>query len=194
MMLASAVQIFIVCFYGIAFCYGQTCDLSKFTEDQIVPHIIPKTPDEALKVSYAGVEVECGTELPRDRADPQPQIEYTAINHEFYTLVMIDPDAPDPDTPNFRHFLHWFVVNIPGSAVSQGKVLTQYMMPSPPAYSRAHRYIFLVYKQPIYIFSPSYMDGKRRSKFDLEKMVQELELVGPLSGNYFFTKHERSKK
>lgn len=38
-----------------------------------------------------------------------------------FSLVMTDPDAPSPSDPNFAEFLHWMVVNIPGSAATDGK-------------------------------------------------------------------------
>ncbi|KFM79916.1 Protein D1, partial [Stegodyphus mimosarum] len=101
---------------------------------------------------------------------------------------MIDPDAPDPHKPVYAQFLHWLTVNIPGTKISEGKDLMEYMHPSPPSYSDAHRYIFLIYHQPSYIFSPSYMDGKRRSKFNMTHMVSELELDGPEAGNFFYTR------
>ena len=33
---------------------------------------------------------------------------------EKYTLMMVDPDAPSPQRPTIRSFLHWLVTNIPG--------------------------------------------------------------------------------
>jgi phosphatidylethanolamine-binding protein (PEBP) family uncharacterized protein len=79
----------------------------------------------------------------------------------FYTLIMVDPDAPDPATPvrkmsltdallamqcahtrcalqTFRSWLHWLVVDVPGDAApAAGRTLTQYKGPSPP--SGVHR-------------------------------------------------------
>ncbi|KAG4378200.1 hypothetical protein GLYMA_18G298900v4 [Glycine max] len=33
----------------------------------------------------------------------------------FYTLVMVDPDAPSPGNPTQREYLHWLITNIPAT-------------------------------------------------------------------------------
>ena len=40
-----------------------------------------------------------------------------------------DPDAPSPDNPKFRYYLHWLVANIPGVDVQRGDVIVDYMGP-----------------------------------------------------------------
>ncbi|GIY78691.1 OV-16 antigen [Caerostris darwini] len=134
--------------------------------------------------------VECSNEIKRNWTEYQPYIHYDSKPTDFYTLVMFDPDAPDPQKPVFSHFLHWLVMNIPGTNLHSGKVIIDYMRPSPPPYSNAHRYILLVYQQPSYFFSPSYMDGKRRSRFNMTHMVQELNHYGPIAGNFFYVRHQ----
>ncbi|GIY38926.1 OV-16 antigen [Caerostris extrusa] len=99
--------------------------------------------------------VECSNEIKRNWTEYQPYIHYDSKPTDFYTLVMFDPDAPDPQKPVFSHFLHWLVMNIPGTNLHSGKVIIDYMRPSPPPYSNAHRYILLVYQQPSYFFSPA---------------------------------------
>lgn len=56
-----------------------------------------------------------------------------------YTLVMYDPDAPNPS------FLHWLLVNIPGGMMSDADIVADYYPPTPP--SGTHRYIFELYEQ-----------------------------------------------
>ena len=43
--------------------------------------------------------------------------------------LQVDPDAPSPDNPKFRYFLHWIVANIPGVDVQRGDVIVDYMGP-----------------------------------------------------------------
>ncbi|KAG4923003.1 hypothetical protein JHK84_051860 [Glycine max] len=46
----------------------------------------------------------------------QPRVEVGGDDFRtFYTLVMVDPDAPSPGNPNQREYLHWLVTNIPGT-------------------------------------------------------------------------------
>ena len=30
----------------------------------------------------------------------------------YYTLVLVDPDAPSPSNPSFREYLRWMVIDI----------------------------------------------------------------------------------
>lgn len=50
----------------------------------------------------------------------QPHVHWDADQNSFYTLLMIDPDAPTRQSPKFKEWQHWLVVNIPGNNVSQG--------------------------------------------------------------------------
>lgn len=43
-----------------------------------------------------------------------------------------DPDAPSREKHHFREVLHWLVVNIPGSDVSSGDTLMEYIGSGPP--------------------------------------------------------------
>lgn len=48
---------------------------------------------------------------------------------KLYTLVMSDPDPPDPKAPIYREWLHWLIVNIPGGTaeITEGTEVTRYM-------------------------------------------------------------------
>jgi phosphatidylethanolamine-binding protein (PEBP) family uncharacterized protein len=48
---------------------------------------------------------------------------------------MIDPDAPERWNPSLKEWRHWVVVNIPGSNVNGGQVVSEYKGPSPPTAS-----------------------------------------------------------
>ena len=49
-----------------------------------------------------------------------PVVEWEADSDSFYTLLMVDPDAPE----TFRQVRHWAVVNIPGNQLANGEVKT----------------------------------------------------------------------
>ena len=50
-------------------------------------------------------------------------------SRRFLPSLQVDPDAPSPDNPKFRYFLHWIVANIPGVDVQRGDVIVDYMGP-----------------------------------------------------------------
>jgi len=105
------------------------------------------TDKNALTVKYGDTSATGGAVLkPAQTASP-PTIEYEAEPGAFYTLVMTDPDAPSRANPLFREFVHWVVVDIPGSDVGNGITLAAYNPAAPPHNAGLHRYVFLLYKQ-----------------------------------------------
>ena len=54
----------------------------------------------------------------------------------MYTLhalyISLDPDAPSRESPRFREWHHWCVVNIPGSDIAAGEALSEYVGAGPP--------------------------------------------------------------
>ena len=57
--------------------------------------------------------------------------------------VSADPDAPSRAQPKFREWHHWGVVNIPGSDVSKGQVLSEYVGSGPPKGTGECCWVFL---------------------------------------------------
>ncbi|XP_044539891.1 phosphatidylethanolamine-binding protein 1-like, partial [Gracilinanus agilis] len=51
---------------------------------------------------------------------------------KLYTLVLTDPDAPSRKDPKFREWHHFLVVNMKGSDISSGTVLSDYVGSGPP--------------------------------------------------------------
>ena len=105
---------------------------------------------QGFSVIFAGREA---AENLRNRGNTltAPSVTYQANSGEdLYTLVIWDPDAPNPS------FLHWLVVNIPEDRISEGTVIQPYHPPTPP--SGIHRYYIELYKQtrgPIHPSVPS---------------------------------------
>lgn len=77
----------------------------------------------------------------------RPTVTYSADASAYYTLTMIDPDAPTRQHPDISEVRHWVVVNIPGNKVNDGQTLVEYIGSGPPQGTGLHRYIFLVFKQ-----------------------------------------------
>ncbi|KAH7724379.1 Phosphatidylethanolamine-binding protein PEBP [Aphelenchoides avenae] len=95
---------------------------------------------------------------------------------------MVDPDAPSPTDPQARSWVHWLLVNVPGTQIAQGRELEAYSEPTPPLGSGYHRYVLLAYEQPGQI-SPTYSGI---SGFNVQNFVITNNLVQPpTAGNFF---------
>ena len=53
-------------------------------------------------------------------------VAWDATFNSYYSLIMIDLDAPSRVNPSYGNILHWLVVNIPGSQINQGEVKAEY--------------------------------------------------------------------
>lgn len=66
---------------------------------------------------------------------------------QLYTLLLTDPDAPNPSDPKFGEWQHWCVINCPGGDVTLGDTTTPYFGPAPGKEGGRHRYILVAYLQ-----------------------------------------------
>ncbi|CAF3687975.1 unnamed protein product [Rotaria sp. Silwood1] len=64
----------------------------------------------------------------------------------FFTLVMIDPDAPRRGNEIAGPWLHWIKASFKGNNVNIGTTLADYQGPAPPDGTGPHQYIILLYK------------------------------------------------
>src|SRR5258708_4459361 len=72
-----------------------------------------------------------------------------------YTLVMVDPDVPDPENLIYKQFLHWVVPKIPLSALQSGKNVplpenhpVPWIPPHPTNGTKYHRYVIFLFQNP----------------------------------------------
>ncbi|CAF2988684.1 unnamed protein product [Rotaria sp. Silwood2] len=105
------------------------------------------------------------------RVDPQ---------HPYFTLIMVDPDAPQRGNERAGPWLHWIRTGFVGNDVSQGRTLADYQGPAPPSGTGPHQYIFLLYKSampaPQYGASIAVSDSGKRKQFNLRKFEHDLQL------------------
>ncbi|KAL1491657.1 hypothetical protein ABEB36_012221 [Hypothenemus hampei] len=168
-----------------------------FNSNEIVPDVISAPPSNILTVRYlqSKKNVNLGNEIAPIDVRQAPKITYEAEPNTFYTLVFTDPDVPSRANPIRREFRHWLVVNIPGSDVNKGQVLSEYIGSGPPEGTGLHRYIFLLYKQPSRLefeepFVPNTEFGDRPN-FSAQKFGEKynLELV---AGNFYQAQYDDS--
>nr|CAB3475849.1 unnamed protein product [Digitaria exilis] len=101
----------------------------------------------ALQISYNGRRLVNGADFRPSAVAERPRVEIGGTNfRQSYTLVMVDPDAPNPSNPTLREYLHWLVTDIPGTTDSgYGREVITYESPRPTA--GIHRVVFVLYQQ-----------------------------------------------
>ncbi|KAF2895553.1 hypothetical protein ILUMI_10617 [Ignelater luminosus] len=168
------------------------CDV--FIANKIVPDVIDVAPLEKLEVSYlkSNKKIDLGNELkPIDTSEP-PAISYEADSDSFYTLMMVDPDAPNRKIPIFGEWNHWLIVNIPGTELKDGETIREYLKCGPPPLTGLHRYVFLLFKQAdkINFNEPHSSDTYIfRARFSTKKFIKKYNLGNPIAGNFFLAQH-----
>ncbi|KAL1458528.1 hypothetical protein WDU94_008670 [Cyamophila willieti] len=163
---------------------------AQFRKHNIVPQLILEAPKDVLEVVYPdNIKASLGTELTPTQVKSEPQLHWTAEPEVKYTVVMEDPDAASS-----TGFLHWLVVNIPGSAIISGQVKAEYVGSGPPKGTGLHRYIFYVYKQPgdIEFTEPfaSKSSAGERLHFSSTKFAAKYNLGSPIAGNFYEAQYD----
>ncbi|RRT61593.1 hypothetical protein B296_00026696 [Ensete ventricosum] len=82
---------------------------------QVVGDVLdPFTRSAAMRVMYNSKEIRNGTGLRQSAVVNKPRVEIEGNDRrQLYTLVMVDADAPSPNSPTDREYLHWLVTDIP---------------------------------------------------------------------------------
>lgn len=187
--LTTAVWSVIIAAPVIADDHDETSIIQQMEKHQVVPDVIKTVPKEILEVKYGTEKVDLGNVLTPTKVKNPPTVSWNAEPDAFYTLCMTDPDAPSRKDPKNREWHHWLVGNIPGSDISKGEVLSDYVGSAPPKGSGLHRYVFLVYKQPgkLEFDEPRIPNtsGKNRAKFSISNFAKKHNLGNPVAGNFY---------
>ncbi|KAJ8896849.1 hypothetical protein PR048_002195 [Dryococelus australis] len=91
------------------------------------------------------MKVHRGNVVKPSEAAAAPDISYKADPTSLWTLVLTNPDGHF--SRGDSEYVHWFVGNIPGSDISKGDVIWNYLKPFPPRGTGFHRFVFVLYKQ-----------------------------------------------
>uniref|UniRef100_A0A7N0VLN8 Flowering locus T n=1 Tax=Kalanchoe fedtschenkoi TaxID=63787 RepID=A0A7N0VLN8_KALFE len=147
----------------------------------------PFTRSISLRVSYNGKELTNGCELKPSQVVSQPRVDIGGDDlRTFYTLVMVDPDAPSPSDPNLREYLHWLVTDIPATTgASFGQEIVCYESPRPTA--GIHRFVFVLFRQlgRQTVYAPGW-----RQHFKTREFAELYNLGSPVAALYFNCQRE----
>nr|ABP02016.1 flowering locus T-like 2 [Oxybasis rubra]AOM81058.1 flowering locus T-like 2 protein [Oxybasis rubra] len=134
-----------------------------------------------LRVSYNNRTVTTGGEFSPSQVVSQPRVEVGGDLGTFYTLVMVDPDAPSPSNPHLREYLHWMVTDIPGTSDASSDEEEMYCYESPQPSMGMHRYVFVLFQQSgrQTVYTPGW-----RINFETEAFA-EIYNLKPVAAVYF---------
>ncbi|KAK5721966.1 hypothetical protein LTR15_006560 [Elasticomyces elasticus] len=165
---------------------------AAFTQAKLAPDLVPSfDPTLSVQANFNGKQVALGNSFSATETLTEPAVSFSAEpgfdpSKTKYTIILTDPDAPGPAAPILKDFLHLIISDAqPSCIASQARKTLASYQPLTPLSIAAHRYAFLVYRQPPnYTPSPSvnYLPGVRAA-FDLNGYVAQggLTLVG---GNF----------
>ncbi|KAJ4721676.1 Flowering locus T-like protein [Melia azedarach] len=141
----------------------------------------------SLRVTYGNKVVTNGCELKPSQVVNHPRVEIGGEElRTFYTLVMVDPDAPSPSDPNLREYLHWLVTDIPATTGANfGHDIVPYESPRPTI--GIHRFVFVLFQQARRqtVYAPTC-----RQNFKTKDFAQLYNLGSPVAAVYFNCQRE----
>ncbi|XWV24450.1 phosphatidylethanolamine-binding protein-like protein [Tupanvirus deep ocean] len=139
----------------------------------------------SFSVVIAGITIRDGVFIPLERITQKPKIKFDRYPDEFYTILMVDPDAPSRENPIYKYWLHLLIIN-------NNQKIVSYEPPSPPINSGKHRYIFYLLKQQGVLSKNKLQDFNDnnidRKNFNLEDFINDNNLK-IMSSVYFETEN-----
>ncbi|KAL5212335.1 hypothetical protein ABZP36_023182 [Zizania latifolia] len=132
-----------------------------------------------LTVMYGGSPIVSGMELRAPAVVDRPVVEVGGDDlRTAYTLVMVDPDAPNPSNPTLREYLHWsgqICVYIYG-----WKEVVCYESPNPA--TGIHRMVLVLFQQlgRETVYAPPV-----RQNFNTRAFARRYNLGAPVAAVYF---------
>ncbi|RLM75151.1 protein FLOWERING [Panicum miliaceum] len=135
-----------------------------------------------LMVLFNGAPIISGMELRSAAVSDRPTVEIGGDDYRVtYTLVMVDPDAPNPSNPTLREYLHWMVTDIPASTDNTyGRELVCYEPPSPA--TGIHRMVLVLFRQ---LGRETVFPTSRRHNFNTRGFARRYNLGAPVAAMYF---------
>ncbi|KAJ8460161.1 hypothetical protein OPV22_033087 [Ensete ventricosum] len=147
----------------------------------------PFTKSVAMAVRYNSRDVTNGREFKPSQVANQPNVEIGGHDlRTFYTLVMVDPDAPSPSNPTLKEYLHWMMTDIPGTTGSNfGQETMCYESPRPS--SGIHRLVFVLFRQMGRgtVYAPMW-----RQNFCTREFAELYNLGSPVAAVYYNCQRE----
>ncbi|KAF4966609.1 hypothetical protein FSARC_5729 [Fusarium sarcochroum] len=151
-----------------------------------------------LEIVFDGQVVSSGEKIEKNVAHATPQLNLMNGEPGTYIAICLDLDAPVVSFPFLSPILHWLHPNLESHGVGSifkenTPSLVDWLAPTPPPFSGAHRYMFVVYKQPSTWDNEQWkarftkpMGVWKRVSWYLDKFVKEATLGDPIAASYLY--------
>ncbi|XAR63949.1 hypothetical protein NMG60_11024118 [Bertholletia excelsa] len=149
-------------------------------------------PSINMSVYYGNKHITNGCNIKPSTAKNAPRVTIDGQPHEFFTLVMVDPDVPSPSEPILREWVTWLVTNIPGgSSATRGNEVLPYIGLRPAA--GIHHNILVLFKQktPLGLVERCF---RSRANFNTRAFAQQQGMGEPVATVYFNSQREPKKQ
>ncbi|KAL4557399.1 hypothetical protein LXL04_035575 [Taraxacum kok-saghyz] len=151
-------------------------------------HFVPRVP---MYIYYGIGKVISGCELNASDVKNVPRVYIGGESDELYTLIMIDPDAPNPNEPCLKQVVSWIVTNIHGpTSYTQGTEVVPYEVSNPEV--GIHRNIFALYQQQYHIDNVE--PPASRVCFNIRDFAARNNLGDPVRVTYFNMRRQSNKR
>ncbi|KAJ7863963.1 PEBP-like protein [Mycena olivaceomarginata] len=122
------------------------------------------------------------------------QVPRNDVGHGPFVVATVDPDAPTPQAPTeaqIRHFLGGNFFNEGGRLVNSTPAVSEFLQPTPPAGSDAHRYIFLLFDQSPQFARQTLVNATTSvALFNINQFASAVDLGNPLAGTFMLVAPE----
>ncbi|KAJ7058966.1 PEBP-like protein [Mycena amicta] len=135
------------------------------------------------------IVLHAGINVPRnDTAGPPIFHVAGKVGHGPFVVATVDPDAPTPQDPTeaqIRHFLGGNFFNHAGLLVNTTPAISEFLQPTPPAGSDAHRYIFLLFHQSAAFAHQTLINSTTSiALFNISTFAAAVDLGNPIAGTF----------
>ncbi|KAH9369532.1 hypothetical protein HPB48_019677 [Haemaphysalis longicornis] len=171
---------------------------SPFEEQHVIPDVIDEVPPHTLRDGFLEERLQRSRRYSAVGAPTAACTEATRAGLSSIRTICVfcraHPDAPSRENPRYREWHHWLVVNVPGTTVANGEILSEYIGACPPRGTGLHRYVIVVYKQPERLTCDEKRltahSGERRCNFKIRDFAKKYHLGAPVSANFYLAEYD----
>ncbi|KAK7052589.1 phosphatidylethanolamine-binding protein [Favolaschia claudopus] len=135
------------------------------------------------------IRLHAGIQVPRNDTAGPPSFNVVGnVGRGPFVVATVDPDAPTPQDPTeaqIRHFLGGNFLNEGGKLVNSTPAISEFLQPTPPAGSDAHRYIFLLFDQSPQFATQTLVNSSTSiASFNISQFATAVNLGNPIAGTF----------